>query len=71
MFVKPNSALFKILIIRSSVARLKYTTMSYAETQMVLVSHVPGSAPGCCSGNGEKLSSTQAESGQAIKSAVA
>ena len=40
MFVKPNSALFKILIIRSSVARLKYTTMSYAETQMVLVSHV-------------------------------
>ena len=33
--------------------------------------HVPGSAPGCRSGNGEKLSSTQAESGQAIKSAVA
>ena len=30
-----------------------------------------GSAPGCHSGNGEKLSSTQAESGQAIKSAVA
>ena len=32
---------------------------------------LPGSAPGCRSGNGEKLSSTQAESGQAIKSAVA
>ena len=32
---------------------------------------VPGSAPGCRSGNGEKLSSTQAESGQVTKSAVA
>ena len=32
---------------------------------------VPGSAPGCRAGNGEKLSSTQAEPGQANKSAVA
>ena len=34
-------------------------------------SHLPGSAPGCRTGNGEKLSSTQAEPVQAIKSAVA
>ena len=32
---------------------------------------VPGSAPGCRTGNGEKLSSTQAEPVQAIKSGVA
>ena len=39
---------------------------------MAVISNlVPGSAPGCRSGNAEKLSSTQAESGQAIKSAVA
>ena len=32
---------------------------------------LPGSAPGCRTGNGEKLSRTQAEPVQAIKSAVA
>ena len=32
---------------------------------------VPWSSPGCRTGNGEKLSSSQAEPGQAIKSAVA
>ena len=32
---------------------------------------VPGSAPGCRTGNREKLSSTQAEPVQAIKSGVA
>ena len=30
-----------------------------------------GDLPGCRTGNGEKLSSTQAEPGQAIRSAVA
>ena len=34
-------------------------------------SNVPGSAPGCRTGNREKLSSTQAEPVQAIKSGVA
>ena len=34
-------------------------------------SSVQGDLTGCRTGNGEKLSSSQAESGQAIKSAVA
>ena len=33
--------------------------------------YVPWSAPGCRTGNGERLSCSQGESGQAIKSAVA
>ena len=41
MFVKPNSAFFKILIIRSSVSKTQiHHDELYAETQMVLVSHV-------------------------------
>ena len=36
-----------------------------------LQQNVPCPRPGCCAGNGEKLSNSQAESGQAINSAFA
>ena len=54
-----------------SWARRWNTQIKVNLTQVQMGHPVPGSAPGCRTGNREKLSSTQAEPGLAIKSGVA
>ena len=52
-------------------AEWSIVSLKFRECSSWLSIYIPGSAPGCRTGNGEKLSSTQAEQSQDIKSAVA